>query len=119
MTYRGHKAARKLFGIATIVTLGYSGLTPTYGYDPTQSTGTGTTQEKDGSMTTQRGGNTGPTTGRNEHSGSATGAVRDPKQSEPKKDRDQGSHQLGSDSSQEASKSDGGGRGQAGVRTDK
>ncbi|MEO8327287.1 MAG: hypothetical protein ABI618_15655 [Nitrospirota bacterium] len=51
MTYRGHKAARKLFGIATIVTLGYTGLTPTYGYDPTQSTGTGTVQGQDGSMT--------------------------------------------------------------------
>lgn len=119
MTYRGQKATGKLIGIATIVTLGYTGLTPTYGYDPTQSTGTGTAQGNDGSMTTQRGGNSGPTTGRNEHSGSATGAVRDPKQAEPKKDRDQGSHQLGSHSSQEASKSDRGGRGQAEVRPEK
>ena len=68
-------------------------------------------------MTTQRGGNAGPNTGRNEHSGSATGAVRDPKQSEPEADKDRGSHQLGSDSSHEANKGDG--KGQAGKRTGK
>ena len=119
MRHREHAAARTVLGIATIVTLAYAGLSPSFGYDPTQSTGTGTVQGKDGSMTTQQGGSTGPTTGRNEHSGSATGAVRDPKYSEPEKDKDRGSHQLGSDSSHEANKNESGGKREAGSRRGK
>ncbi|MGZ8382643.1 MAG: hypothetical protein ACXWWE_01380 [Nitrospira sp.] len=119
MTPRERTATRMMLGIATIATLGYGWVLPSFSYDPTQSTGTGTVQGKDGSMTTQRGGNTGPTTGRNEHSGSATGAVRDPKQSEPEKDKDRTSHQLGSDSGHEANKGDSRGKEQPGGRTGK
>ncbi len=119
MRHQKHTAARTVLGIATIVTFAYAGLSPSFGYDPTQSTGTGTVQGKDGSMTTQQGGSTGPTTGRNEHTGSATGAVRDPKYSEPEKDKDRGSHQLGSDSSHEANKNESGGKREAGSRTGK
>ena len=86
-------------------------------YEPTQSGGTGTHQGEDASMSTKRGGNTGPHTGRNEHSGSATGAVRDPKQSEPAADKDKGSHQMGSQSSHEAKTGDNEGRGKGGART--
>ncbi|MGZ9157918.1 MAG: hypothetical protein ACXW36_03520 [Nitrospira sp.] len=70
-------------------------------------------------MSTKRGGNTSPNTGRNEHSGSATGAVRDPKSSEPEADKDKGSHQLGSQSSHEAKTGDNDGRGKSGARTEK
>ena len=119
MRHRGHTATRMVLGIATILTLGYAGLSPSFSYDPTQSTGTGTVQGKDGSMTTQQGGFTGPTTGRNEHSGSATGGVRDPKHSEPEKHKDRASHQLGSASSHEANKNESGGKGQPGARTGK
>lgn len=49
-----------------------------------QSTGPGVIQGEDGSMSTKQGGNTGPTAGPNQHSGSATGAVRDPSQAEPR-----------------------------------
>ena len=100
--------------------LGYT--SSAFSYDPTQSTGTGTVQEEDASMSTKRGGNTGPTTGRNEHSGSGTGAVRDASRSEPEQDRSKGPSQMGSDSSREASqqeRSGDEGRGQAGVRTNK
>ncbi len=119
MRHQRHTAARTVLGIAMIATLGYAWSLPSFGYDPTQSTGTGTTQGKDGSMTTQQGGSTGPTTGRNEHSGSATGAVRDPKHSEPDKDKDRGSHQLGSDSSHEVNKNESGGKDPAGTRPGK
>jgi hypothetical protein len=72
--------------------------------DPHQSTtGTGTVQREDGSTYTQRGGATGPTTGRNEHSGSGTGIVREPEHPEPLSDNSRGPHQLGSQSSPEAS----------------
>jgi hypothetical protein len=110
---------------ACIIAFGGFGLAysmPAFSYDPTQSTGTGTVQGEDASMSTKRGGNTGPTTGRNEHSGSGTGAVRDTSRSEPEQDRSNGSSQLGSDSSHEASqqeRSGDEGRGQAGVRTNK
>jgi hypothetical protein len=50
---------------------------PAWSLNSSQSTGPGVTQGEDGSMSTKQGGNTGPTTGRNEHSGSATGKVRD------------------------------------------
>jgi hypothetical protein len=110
---------------AWIIALGALGLgytSSSFSYDPTQSTGTGTVQGEDASMSTKRGGNTGPTTGRNEHSGSGTGAVRDTSRSEPEQDRSKGPSQLGSDSSHEASQQEGRGdegRGQAGVRTNK
>lgn len=72
--------------------------------DPHRSTtGTGTVQNEDGSTYTQRGGMTGHTTGRNEHSGSGTGAVREPEHAEPLSDDSRGPHQLGSQSSPEAS----------------
>jgi hypothetical protein len=72
--------------------------------DPHRSTtGTGTVQSEDGSTFTQRGGTTGPTTGRNEHSGSGTGAVREPEHAEPLSNDSRGPHQLGSQSSPEAS----------------
>jgi hypothetical protein len=103
---------------AGVLTLGLVVAGPVWSLDPpNKSTGTGITQGEDGSMSTQRGGNTGPTTGRNEDSGSATGAVRDPSQSEPSHDDKRGSSQMGSDSSHEASQTEG--RGQSGVRTDK
>ena len=102
---------------ACVIALGFGGAGPAMSYDPTQSTGTGTVQGEDGSMSTKRGGNTGPTTGRNEDSGSATGEKRDPSQAEPAHDKNRGSSQMGSDSSRETSQSEG--RGQAGVRTNK
>lgn len=105
-----------LSGVCMIV-FGLGSVVPTFSYDPTQSTGTGTVQGKDGSMTTQRGGNTGPNTGRNEDSGSATGAVRNPNQPEPDQEKNRDSSQRGSDSRPDASHDEG--RGQAGVRTDK
>ncbi|MGE0274364.1 MAG: hypothetical protein AB7G68_07440 [Nitrospiraceae bacterium] len=107
---------------ACIMAAGLGYTIPVSGYDPAQSTGTGTVQGEDASMSTTRGGNTGPTTGRNEHSGSGTGAVRDTSRAEPEQDRSKGSSQLGSDSSHEASqqeRSGDGGRGQGGVRTNK
>jgi hypothetical protein len=81
----------------------------------TQSGGTGVAQGEDGSMSTKQGGNTGPMTGRNEHSGSATGAVRDPSKSEPPHGKHGGSSQLGSGSSQESQMK---GHNQSGTRTD-
>ncbi len=58
-------------------------------------------------MSTQRGGNTGPTTGRNADSGSATGKIRDPKQSEPDAQNAESS-QRSKPSSSHASKHPGG-----------
>ena len=46
-------------------------------YDPTQSTGPGTQQGSDGSMSTQRGTGTDSKSGKNEDAGSATGTKRD------------------------------------------
>jgi hypothetical protein len=107
-----------VLGSAWMFAAGLATAAPVWSTDPpAQSTGPGVTQGEDSSMATKRGGNTGPTTGRNEHSGSATGAVRDPSKAEPQHDSDRGSQQLGSDSSHEASQQEG--RGQAGARTDK
>jgi hypothetical protein len=106
---------RMMYGAAFALGLATAG--PVWSVDSTQSTGTGVTQGEDGSMSTKRGGNTGPTTGRNEHSGSATGAVREPSKAEPPHDKNRGSSQMGSDSSHESSQTEG--RGQSGVRTDK
>lgn len=88
---------------AGMAALGLAMAEPVWSADSTQSTGPGVHQREDGSMSTRQGGNSGPTTGRNEHSGSATGAVRDPSKAEPLHDENRGSHQLGSRSSQEAS----------------
>jgi hypothetical protein len=117
-----HLQSNVRFMSALVMALGLGTVAPASGYDPTQSTGTGTVQEEDGSMSTKRGGNTGQTTGRNEHSGSGTGATRNPAHSEPDQDRSQGSAQMGSDSSHEASQQERSGdesRGQSGVRTNK
>lgn len=114
---RNRFVSRMIYG-AGLLTLGLA-VGPVWSLDSTQSTGTGVIQGEDGSMATKRGGNTGPTTGRNEHSGSATGAVRDPSQAEPPHDKDRGSSQMGSDSSHETSQKETEGRGQAGARTDK
>ena len=106
-----------IYGTGLLV-LGLAVTEPAWSLDSsTQSTGTGVIQGEDGSMSTKRGGNTGPTTGRNEHSGSATGAVRDPSKAEPPRDENRGSSQMGSDSSHETSQSEG--RGQSGARTNK
>jgi hypothetical protein len=95
-----------LAGLSLLAVFGVTGAAQ--GYDPQQSTGTGTVQGEDASITTKRGGNTGETTGRNEHSGSATGTARDRTQSEPKADPKGGSSQLGSDSSHESSQREAG-----------
>jgi hypothetical protein len=87
---------------AGLFALGFATAGTVWSEDPTKSTGTGVVQAEDGSMSTKQGGNTGPTTGRNEHSGSATGAVRDPSKAEPSHDKNRGSNQMGSDSSHEA-----------------
>ena len=116
-----HRFLKPRFSVAviTLMVLGMGSATTSLSYEPTQSTGTGTQQGEDASMSTKRGGNTSPNTGRNEHSGSATGVVRDPKNSEPEADKNKGSHQLGSQSSHEAKAGDNDGRGKAGARTDK
>jgi hypothetical protein len=108
MAQSSMSAGRKtmLAGLSVAVALGAAGAA--MGYDPQQSTGTGTVQGEDASISTKRGGNTGETTGRNEHSGSATGAVRERTEPEPKADRKGGSSQLGSDSSHEASQRESG-----------
>jgi hypothetical protein len=113
---RDSRISSMIYGAGLFV-LGLAVTGPAWSIDSTQSTGTGVIQGEDGSMSTKRGGNTGPTTGRNEHSGSGTGAVRDPSKSEPPHEEDRGSSQMGSDSSHEASQSEG--RGQSGVRTNK
>ena len=118
MTQQTHRE-RVSLAVIGMVALGLGSASASLGYEPTQSTGTGTHQGEDASMSTKRGGNTSPNTGRNEHSGSATGAVRDPKNSEPEADRHKGSHQLGSQSSHEGKSGDNEGRGKAGVRTEK
>ena len=116
-----HRSLKPHFSVTviTLMVLGLADATVSLSYEPTQSTGTGTHQGEDSSMSTKRGGNTSANTGRNEHSGSATGAVRDPKNSEPEADKNKGSHKLGSQSSHEAKTGDSEGRGKAGVRTDK
>jgi hypothetical protein len=113
---RNVPVSRIIYG-AGLLALGLATAGPVWSVESTQSTGTGVIQGEDGSMSTKRGGNTGPTTGRNEHSGSATGAVRDPSKAEPPHDEERGSSQRESDSSHEASQTEG--RGQSGVRTDK
>ncbi len=105
-----------MFG-AGLFALGLAIAGPAWSLDPTQSTGPGVHQGEDGSMSTKQGGNTGPTTGRNEHSGSATGAVRDPSKAEPPHDKNRGSGQMGSDSSHEAGQAKD--RKQSGARTGK
>lgn len=92
-----------VFGLS-LVTAG-----PVWSVDSTQSqsTGPGVIQEEDGSMSTRQGGNTGPSTGRNEDSGSATGAVRDPSKAEPPRDKNRGSSHMSSDSSHEAGQAKG------------
>lgn len=119
MTPYRSSGPRLSLAVVSMVALGLGTATASFSYEPTQSTGTGTHQGEDTSMTTKRGGNTSPNTGRNEHSGSATGAVRDPKNSEPEADKNKGSHQLGSQSSHEGKTGDNEGRGKAGARTDK
>jgi hypothetical protein len=119
MTRHPQSGSRLVFGMASMLALGLGAATASLSYEPTQSTGTGTHQGEDASMSTKRGGNTGPGTGRNEHSGSATGASRDPKQAEPDADKKKGSHQLGSQSSHEGNTGENEGRGKAGVRPDK
>lgn len=101
---QSHIGTRMLYGVG-VAALGLAMATPVWSMDSTQSIGPGVHQGEDGTMSTRQGGNTGPTTGRNEHSGSATGAVRDLSQAEPPHDKNRGSHQLGSRSSQEASQS--------------
>ncbi|HET6675086.1 MAG TPA: hypothetical protein VFG71_07090 [Nitrospiraceae bacterium] len=74
MKHNARESARTMFMGACLVMLAFGGTTPAFSKEPNQSTGTGTIQGEDGSMATKRGGNTGPTTGRNEHSGAGTGA---------------------------------------------
>jgi hypothetical protein len=95
-----------LYGVG-LFALGLATAGPVWSLEPTQSTGPGVHQGEDGSMSTKQGGNTGPTTGRNEDSGSATGAVRDPTKAEPPHDKNLGSKQPGSDSSHEAGQTKG------------
>ncbi|HEX2055069.1 MAG TPA: hypothetical protein VHF07_01170, partial [Nitrospiraceae bacterium] len=116
MTRNQQARPRLLLGSACMFALATAA--PVWGTEPpAQSTGPGVTQEEDASMATKRGGNTGRTTGRNEHSGSATGAARNPSKAEPESDKNRGSSQMGSDSSHEATQHEG--RGQSGARTDK
>lgn len=100
--------ARFLYG-AIVCTFGLVAMAgPVWSADsPKQSTGTGVTQGEDGSMSTKQGGNTGPTTGRNDQSGSGTGAVRDPSQAEPPRDKNRGSSQMDSSSKQADSQAKG------------
>lgn len=119
MTRYPQLSSRLILGMASMLALGLGPATASWSYEPTQSTGTGTHQGEDASMSTKRGGNTGPGTGRNEHSGSATGAERDPKQPEPDADKKEGSHQMGSQSSHQGNTAENEGRGKAGVRTNK
>jgi hypothetical protein len=81
------QGALLILGVGGLLVFGLATGTPVLADDSSKSTGTGTVQGEKGKTSTQRGGNTGPTTGRNSESGSATGKVRDPHQSEP----DQGS----------------------------
>jgi hypothetical protein len=119
MAQHENSTPRLSVALAALVSLGLGGATASMGYEPTQSTGTGTQQGEDASISTKRGGNTSPQTGRNEHSGSATGAVRDPKNPEPEADKNKGSHMLGSHSSHEGKTGGNEGRGQAGAKPDK
>lgn len=103
---RNRRGPRVLCG-AGLFAFGVAIVGTAWSEDPTKSTGTGVVQGEDGSMSTQQGGTTGPTTGRNEHSGSATGVVRDPSKAEPPHDKSRGSSQMGSDSSHEAGQTKG------------
>lgn len=96
---------RLLYGAGLFLGLVMAG--PGWSLDSPQSSGTGVMQGEDGSMSTKQGGNTGPTTGRNEHSGSATGTVRDPSKAEPSQDKNRRSSQLGAGSSKGASQEKG------------
>lgn len=102
-----------------IVALGLACPVLSLAYEPNQSTGTGTHQGEDASISTKRGGNTGPNTGRNEDSGSATGVVRDPKNPEPETDTKQGTIRPSSKPSHEGKSGATEGRGKAGARSDK
>lgn len=89
---------------------------PAWSLNSSQSTGPGVTQAEDGSMATKQGGNTGTTTGRNEHSGSATGKVREPSKAEPPRDQHRDKSQKGSGVNQETNETS---RQQSGGRTNK
>jgi hypothetical protein len=102
---QNRRGTRMLYG-AGLLALGLATAGPAWSLEPTQSTGPGVHQGDDGSMSTKQGGNTGPTTGRNEDSGSATGAVRDPSKAEPPHDKNLGSRPMGSDSNQGASQAE-------------
>jgi hypothetical protein len=91
---RDPNVSRMMSG-AGLVVLGLAVTEPAWSIDSSESTGAGFIQGEDASMSTKRGGNTGPTTGRNERSGSATGAVRDPSEAEPPRDEHRGSSQNG------------------------
>lgn len=104
MTRQTYNKLRISLTAGTFLTLALATIAPASAYDPKQSTGTGTVQGKDGSITTPRGGNTGEHTGRNDQSGSGTGAVRDPHQSEPASARDGKSQPPGSDATKDSPK---------------
>lgn len=110
---------RFFLAILSMVALGLASPAVSLAYEPTQSTGTGTHQGEDASISTKRGGNTGPNTGRNEDSGSATGVVRDPKNPEPETDTKQGTIRPSSKPSHEGKSGATEGRGKAGARSDK
>lgn len=107
---------RMLYGAGFFV-FGLVTVGPVWSVDSpqSQSTGPGVMQGEDGSMSTKQGGNTGPTTGRNEHSGSATGTVRDPSKAEPPHGKTRSSSQMGSGSSRESQTK---GHKQSGTHTD-
>ena len=111
-----NRGIRTLYG-AGLFALGLATAGPVWSEESSTSTGTGVVQGEDGSMSTKQGGNTGPTTGRNEHSGSATGVVRDPSRAEPPHSKNRGSSQMGSDSSHETSQPKG--QKSSGTRADK
>lgn len=107
---------RILYG-AGFFTLGLITAGPAWSADPRQqSTGPGVMQGENGSMSTTQGGNTGSTTGRNEHSGSATGVVRDPSKAEPPSGKHPDSTPMGSGTSQETKQK---GQKQSGASTNK
>ncbi len=104
MTQEAGTKIRLSFTAGALLTMALATIAPASAYDPKQSTGPGTVQGKDGSITTPRGGNTGEHTGRNDQSGSGTGAVRDPHQAEPPAARDGKSQPAGSDSTKDSHK---------------
>ena len=119
MTKKNLSTTRFLSSIIGIVAIGMGGVEASMAYEPTQSGGPGTHQGEDTSMSTKRGGNTGPNTGRNEDSGSATGAVRDPKNPEHDTDTKQGTIRPSSKPRQEGKTGDNEGRGKADARSAK